>query len=288
MKKEHIKLSEIQPSQLYLCRDKLKNLEVRNEDLEPLPVRRIGDRLFFTDGHHRAYELLKNGRKNVEVYKDDEDLGWLEYMICVDWCEKEGIKEISDLEGRIVNEEKFREKWIGKCEEMHKKIDNDIFENFINFINVSEENIKSEVCETILRALPGYFGIEEAVEDYVEGVKDKYFLSVNLGDIPVGFVSLKEHNEFTAEIFVMGLFKELQGRGIGKKMMENVEEYLLRQGKIYLTVKTLGPSREDDGLYDKTRGFYRSVGFIPLEEFKELWDENNPCLFMVKKIGGKD
>lgn len=287
MKKESVELNKIQPSELYLSRDRLKSLEESGEKFEPLPVRKIGDRLFFTDGHHRAFKLLKEGREKIEIFRDKDDMDWLEYLICVNWCEKEGIEEISDLEGRIVDEEKFKEKWIGKCQEMHKKVDEDIFENFLEFSKVDEEDVKSEICETILRTLPEYFGIEEAVEEYIEGVREKYFLSVQVGEIPVGFASLKSHNEFTSEIYVMGLVEELHGKGIGKKMVENVEKYLLRQGKKYLTVKTLGSFREDDEPYDRTRGFYRAVGFIPLEEFEEIWDKNNPCLFMVKKIDGE-
>lgn len=283
-KTEKLHLSEIQPSELYLSRDRLESLEGLDDEFEPLPVREIGDRLFFTDGHHRAFKLMKEGREKIKVYRDNDDLDWLEYLICVDWCEKEGIEKISDLEGRVIDEEKFQEKWVGKCQKMHEKVDDDIFKHFIEFKEYSEESIKSEICETVLKSLSKYFGIEEAVEYYIKGVKDKYFLSVNVGDIPVGFVSLKDHNEFTSEIYVMGLVEELHGIGIGKKLIEKVEDHLSEQGKEYLTVKTLGPSREDDESYDRTRGFYRAVGFTPLEEFKELWDENNPCLFMVKQI----
>ena len=192
--------------------------------------------------------------------------------------------EISTLGGRVITEDKFQEKWIGKCEKRHEKVEDDIFKHLIEFKEHSEESIKSEICETVLKSLPKYFGIEEAVEDYIKGVKDKYFLSVNVEDIPVGFVSLKDHNEFTSEIYVMGLVEELHGIGIGKKLIEKVEDHLSEQGREYLTVKTLGPSWEDDEPYYRTRGFYRAVGFTPLEEFKELWDENNPCLFMVKQI----
>ncbi len=281
---EKLQLRKIQPSELYLSRERLESLEELDDEFEPLPVREIGDRLFFTDGHHRAFKLMKEGREKIEVYRDDGDLDWLAYLICLDWCEKEGIQNISDLEGRVITEKKFQEKWLGKCEEMHEKVEDDIFEHFVEFTEISEGSVKSEICETVLRSLPEYFGIEEAVEAFIDGVRDKYFLSANVGDIPVGFVSLKDHNEFTSEIYVMGLVEELHGEDIGKKMIENVEEYLSDRGKKYLTVKTLGPSRENDAPYDRTRGFYRAVGFTPLEEFKELWDEDNPCLFMVKRI----
>ena len=32
------------------------------------------------------------------------------------------------------------------------------------------------------------------------------------------------------------------------------------------------------------RQFYSSLGFLPLEEFPELWGKENPCLMLVKVI----
>ncbi len=66
-------------------------------------------------------------------------------------------------------------------------------------------------------------------------------------------------------------------------MIKRAEDWLLDQGVKYLQVKTLGPSRLDPG-YEVTRAFYLALGFEPLEEFKQIWDENNPCLVMVKKL----
>jgi hypothetical protein len=50
----------------------------------------------------------------------------------------------------------------------------------------------------------------------------------------------------------------------------------------FLQVKTLGPTRPDEG-YDRTRRFYAQLGFRPLEEIRDLWPEN-PCLIMVKAL----
>ena len=36
--------------------------------------------------------------------------------------------------------------------------------------------------------------------------------------------------------------------------------------------------------YGATVAFYRGVGFLPLEVFPALWDENNPCLILVKAL----
>ena len=51
----------------------------------------------------------------------------------------------------------------------------------------------------------------------------------------------------------------------------------------FLQVKTLGPSRPDEG-YERTREFYAAMGFTPLEEIHGLWDPGNPCLIMIKHL----
>ena len=43
-------------------------------------------------------------------------------------------------------------------------------------------------------------------------------------------------------------------------------------------------AREIDENYARTRAFYLAMGFRPLEEFTQLWNEQNPCLLMVKRI----
>ncbi len=96
-------------------------------------------------------------------------------------------------------------------------------------------------------------------------------------------MSLKEHNKFTDELYVLGVLEEFQNEGIGKKLLKNVEKKCKKNGKKYLTVKTLGPSHEDKN-YKNTRKFYEKAGFIPIEETTELWGEKNPCLIMVKDL----
>lgn len=53
--------------------------------------------------------------------------------------------------------------------------------------------------------------------------------------------------------------------------------------RLHLSVKTLSESRPDEE-YDRTRQFYLGIGFIPIEEFKTLWGEHNPCLLLIKEI----
>lgn len=48
-------------------------------------------------------------------------------------------------------------------------------------------------------------------------------------------------------------------------------------------VKTLS-DKVDFEPYARTRAFYEKVGFEPLVILTEMWDEENPCLIMIKHL----
>ena len=54
-------------------------------------------------------------------------------------------------------------------------------------------------------------------------------------------------------------------------------------GVALLQVKTLGPSGVSEE-YERTRAFYESTGFLPLEERTDIWGVENPCLISVKPL----
>lgn len=142
---------------------------------------------------------------------------------------------------------------------------------------------KSRICNAILRALPDWFGVEASIVDYVQQVREMPFFAAFENKSTVGFVALKRHNPFTAEIYVMGLLKEHHRKGIGKRLIARCEQSCIENNIEFLTVKTLDETRESES-YRKTRQFYLSVGFKPLEVFPLHWDKDNPCLFMAKCI----
>lgn len=142
---------------------------------------------------------------------------------------------------------------------------------------------QSSECEQILRSLPDWFGIESAIQDYAITIPNLPTFLAKIEEQTVGFLSLKQHNPYSAEIYVMGILPEYQHAGIGRALVEKAQEDAKSKAIEYLQVKTLGPSNADAS-YAKTRAFYLAVGFRPLEEFSQIWDENNPCLVLVKKI----
>ena len=143
---------------------------------------------------------------------------------------------------------------------------------------------KGRVCALILRGLPAWFGIEDAIRQYAVDIDTLPTLLAVVDDQVVGFLTLKYHTAYAAEIYVMGLDARFHRQGWGRALVEHAES-LLRQAQIeYLQVKTLGPSVTDEH-YARTRAFYLALGFRPLEEFKHIWDEANPCWLMVKYLG---
>jgi GNAT superfamily N-acetyltransferase len=148
-------------------------------------------------------------------------------------------------------------------------------------VAVDDPHERSAVCREVLEALPEWFGIEEAVRQYIHDVAELPTFAVGR----YAFLSLKLHNEWAGEIYVMGVRQERQGQGLGTALVEAAEDFLRARGIEYLQVKTLGPSNPDSH-YAATRRFYQARGFRPLEELHGLWDEENPCLIMVKQLRG--
>lgn len=156
----------------------------------------------------------------------------------------------------------------------------------IQIKEIRDPEIKSLICAKVLRALPAWFGIESSIVEYGEKVKNLPFYAVFDSDNAVGFVAVKVHNRFTAEVCVMGILEEYHGRGIGRRLIECCENYCENSGREFLTVKTLDESACSKN-YEKTRMFYESAGFKPLEVLPLHWDKDNPCLFLAKHINVK-
>ncbi len=138
-------------------------------------------------------------------------------------------------------------------------------------------------CEPILRALPGWFGIESAIVDFVKAIDSLPTLMVTCGEDDIGFLSLKVHGPEAADAYVLGILEPWHRQGVGRAMFAEGEAWLATQGIRFLQVKTVDPARECKH-YAVSRRFYESIGFTKLETFPTLWDECNPCLQMIKIV----
>jgi GNAT superfamily N-acetyltransferase len=149
----------------------------------------------------------------------------------------------------------------------------------VSVVEIEEPSARSRLCEIVLADLPDWFGFEDVNAAYVRDVAQ--LPTFGVGDDAL--LSLKLHNPRAAEVYVMGVCRARHRQGLGKELVAFAEEYLRERGVEYLQVKTLGPSYADEG-YERTRRFYEACGFVPLEEIHGLWETDNPCLLMVKRV----
>lgn len=140
------------------------------------------------------------------------------------------------------------------------------------------------IVDTLLRELPEWFGIEEAIVEYVDRSGELPAYVASLGDDPVGVLVIEQHNPAAAEMYVLAVRRRSHRRGVGRALVEAAERDLRADGSQFLQVKTLGEGRPSPE-YDDTRRFYEALGYRPLEEFPtdSLWP-GNPCLLMVKHL----
>jgi GNAT superfamily N-acetyltransferase len=148
-----------------------------------------------------------------------------------------------------------------------------------------------ETVDRLLRSLPGWFGIESSIVEYVAKAHElPTYLAWPAGGTasqitdsgPVGVLLAARHFPESAEIYLMAVEPAMHRRGIGSALIEALEADLVADSVQLLQVKTLGLSQADAS-YARTRRFYSRMGFRPLEEIRDLWP-GNPCLIMVKVL----
>ena len=146
---------------------------------------------------------------------------------------------------------------------------------------VKDANQKMAVVAEVLKDLPEWFGIPESTQAYIEGAKTLQVWAAYQESDLVGFVSLSYSSEDCAEIDCLGIKKAHQGRGIGSQLLAILESEA-RKKVDYLQVETVTEGSNKD--YDRTNDFYRGLGFKKLEIFPQLWNPQNPCQILIKKL----
>lgn len=141
---------------------------------------------------------------------------------------------------------------------------------------------KQRVARVILEALPEWFGIPEARENYIRESADEIMLVSSEGGEPDGFLCLKETGRDTLELAVMGVLKEYHRQGVGTALVQAAKRIAREWGYSFLQVKTVQMGRYPE--YDATNRFYLSLGFKEFEVFPTLWDEWNPCQIYVMSV----
>ena len=147
---------------------------------------------------------------------------------------------------------------------------------------IESDAAKERITRTILESLPDWFGIPDATDEYIADSNGKPFFCACDGEMPVGFLYLKETGRHTVELAVMGVLKQYHRQGIGRKLFAEAKNEAKRLGYSFVQVKTVQMGRYD--IYDDTNRFYLSLGFKELEVLPTLWDECNPCQIYIMAI----
>ena len=143
-------------------------------------------------------------------------------------------------------------------------------------------NDKQRIAREILEALPEWFGIPEAREEYIKKSAAQPFFAAFDGERAVGFLCLDETGKDTAELYVMGVLKDYHRHGVGRRLFEAAKERAKVLGYSFLQVKTVQMGKYPE--YDATNRFYLALGFREFEVFPTLWDEWNPCQIYVMSL----
>jgi hypothetical protein len=128
MESFRMRLDEIQPSQLYINREKLETVmgmieRGQSSSLGPIPIKELDGEIIATDGHTRAFALHLKGAEEVDVEWEDLEWDWDAYRVCVAWCKEEGIRSMADLADRIIDSADYQVLWLERCRVMQEELE---------------------------------------------------------------------------------------------------------------------------------------------------------------------
>ena len=147
---------------------------------------------------------------------------------------------------------------------------------------INDSAKKQAIARKILEALHDWFEVDESREKYISDCANWIFLAAKENGEYVGFLCLKETGDATVELAVMGVLKEYNRKGLGRKLFEAARKIASEKGYSFMQVKTVQMGVYED--YDITNRFYKSCGFKELEVIKEIWGEENPCQIYVMAL----
>lgn len=147
---------------------------------------------------------------------------------------------------------------------------------------IDDPQEKMSLARGILEALPEWFGIPEAREEYIAKSAAQPTFGAFADGVPIGFLCLEQTGDATMELYVMGVQKPWHRRGVGSRLFAAAKAFAQAKGYAFLQVKTVQMGRYPE--YDATNRFYRSLGFRAFEVFPTLWDACNPCQVYVMAL----
>lgn len=171
-------LLELGISQMYLNEKKIRAVEewfdpYNLSNLDPMPVHDFGNGKYtLTDGHSRAYIAYKYGLTHVPIiYDNDEiitnELGQMLHCMDIEWCERFHLKNVSDMNNRIIGNDEYMEIWVNRCKKSY------------NLLSQTTE-LEREIIRESVSGLYLYGASESLDELYFEDASGRAYTYYNI------------------------------------------------------------------------------------------------------------
>ena len=124
--------------------------------------------------------------------------------------------------------------------------------------------------------------LEDMINDYFNNPdsEDIWFCKSENGRIvSFGYCAPEKFTEGTYNLYAIAVRKESQGKGIGKKMMNHIENLLSRTGNRILIVETSGGPQ-----FELTREFYHKCNYTEEATIRDFWNEGEGKVIFWKKL----
>lgn len=95
----------------------------------------------------------------------------------------------------------------------------------------------------------------------------------------IGYCAPEKFTNGTYNLYAIAVKKELQGMGIGKKMMKFLEDHLKNNNHRILIIDTSSDQR-----YELTRKFYKDLNYRQEAVIKDFWNEGEDKITFLKKL----
>ncbi|WP_407522434.1 N-acetyltransferase [Lacibacter sp. MH-610] len=125
--------------------------------------------------------------------------------------------------------------------------------------------------------------LEDMISDYFtnQETTDIWFTYIhNNRPVALGYCAPEKLTNGTYNLYAIAVRKELQGQGIGQKMMDYIEKLLAENGKRVLIVETSSTDH-----YSLTRKFYNKLGYRQEAVIKDFWNDGEDKVIFWKKLG---
>jgi GNAT superfamily N-acetyltransferase len=150
-------------------------------------------------------------------------------------------------------------------------------------VHIRREDPDPAAVASILADLPEGISMPRTTEAYLAAAEHMVtYLATTPEGEPIGVLLLEPHFRESVEVYVMAVRKGYLRQGIGRRLLAAVEADARAFGARLVVVKTIGPS-DPNPRAAATRAFYHDVGFLPVEEFGDVW-EGRPALMMIKTL----